>query len=402
MTFDATWRLSRQQRWRYDAARRPGGATARNVVVAVDLAAAVAPETVAASLRRVARDHPILRATVVHESGEPQLAIAAEPLVALTVERDAGELDTAGAAYGAGPFDRAAGPLWRAVLRTGDRPALLVAFDPLVADGVSAGVVLRDLAGGRPPAAPAPSYETFVDWQAERYGACAGPDLGFWRDLLAGVAVNRPFPLGGDPPAEPAGVERTRIARVPEAVSAGVTAFATRRRTTPFVARVTALLSAAARLSGVADLSVRVAVHGRPRGFESTVGVFANDVVLRTRHATANVGTLLAEVRATWLRVLTHQFAPYPWVLDCVEPGRLVTDHRPPELTVIAPGVGGAGLETRLVGPAYADPAGLVVTLAARGAEHEISVTYDAARFADTEVEALVTAYAGVLGEVAL
>jgi hypothetical protein len=334
----------------------------------------------AAALDRVARTHPMLRATLDGDG----VVVADEPPVAVD-EIEVASLDDGFAAYGSAPFGDS---LWRAgLLRARDgRAALALAFDPVVADGASGGIVLRDLVS--PGGTAGRTYGEYVAWQAATYAGCAA--AGHWHDALDGVAVNRAFPLARDARAEPSGERVTRTVATPPTED-----LATRARMTPLAVRVAALLAATARVTGASDLSARVAVAARPRGWERTVGVFANDVVLRMRAAGAAFDAVLAEARGVWLAALAHQHVPYALVRECVSPGLRVDDHRPPEMTVIAPAVGGSsGLATRLAGPAYDDPEGLVVTLDGAGT----AATFDTARFDVAVVDAMLAEAVRLVG----
>src|SRR5262249_25192022 len=110
---------------------------------------------------------------------------------------------------------------------------------------------------------------------------------------------------------------------------AGIDAAGARARSTRFVFVLAALASVLGRASGQADLSIKVSVSGRARGFGRTFGWFANDVMIRVRDASGGRDRVLPAVRETWLDSLDHQLVPYPLVQRCVEPDRLITAYRP-------------------------------------------------------------------------
>jgi non-ribosomal peptide synthetase component F/aryl carrier-like protein len=90
---------------------------------------------------------------------------------------------------------------------------------------------------------------------------------------------------------------------------------------TTLVAAVQVLLS---RWSGQDDLAVGTVVAGRDRPeLDRMVGLFVNTLVLRNPDpASARFTDLLSDVDSTVREALTHQDAPFEWVVDAVQPVR--------------------------------------------------------------------------------
>lgn len=372
-----------------------------HIALAVPIRPGIAPAAVRDRLRLVTAAHPVLRATIagadpatarllVGDDGEPPFDLV-----------DAADAAAAVAAHRATAFGAAGRPLWGArLVRAGGAALVSLAFDNLVADGITAGVLLRDFVAAGPVTAPAVTYRDFVHEQDARYGDAAAGAFAFWRAELAGVPVNRavPLPFCRDPRGPLSGDVRTVSFDGGPALAAATAAAAARARATPFVLLLATLYGVLAEVTGERDLSVRVRVHGRPHGHERTVGLFADDVVLRVRDARDP-----AAVRAAWLRTLPHQLVPYARVVERVEPDLLVRDHRPAEVSVSAPSLPSV---TRDVpgrrtpgGTGATDVPGLHLMLAGQGKTLHVAVTYDVARFAHDDVVALLARYESALRE---
>ncbi|MEV6976425.1 amino acid adenylation domain-containing protein [Kitasatospora sp. NPDC093806] len=227
------------------------------------------------------------------------------------------------------PFDVVGGPLFRAVLwRIGAAEhVLLLALHHTVADGWSAGLLVRDLQachdGAALPELPV-RYADFARWQRERLGG-DGPaaELAHWRERLAGLPTlelptDRPRPAvrtgAGDSVAFTVGPELT--ARLEELGRAhGATLFMT------LLAAYQVLLG---RWSGQADFGVGTPVAGRGRPeVRDVVGFFLDTLVLRA-DLTGDPGftELLDRVRTDALGAYEHQDVPFGRLVEELHPER--------------------------------------------------------------------------------
>jgi hypothetical protein len=398
--------LTAQQR-RHLAEERAGHPRRDNIWVALRLGQEITPERLDAAIQRTARNHGALHAAFRDLTVEGGLVPATDAIPSLDVR---GIPDSAVAATLAAhrdtTFDRTR-RLWHvALLVTESRDRILsLVLDGLIADGVSAGVVLRALMSPAEEAIRSGrDYADFARWQAVRYADCTSDETAFWRATLGGVAVNRPvaLPFCLDPRATPSGWVDTHSLDLSMTTAQAIAKSAEATGTTTFLVLVSALFRWVAECTGEHDVGIRVRVHGRPPTFARTVGLFADDIVLRLAHVADDLGDVIRQVQEQWVGIARNQLYPYERLMTCVEPDRLIRDHRPVEITVNAPTLPRAGggltadaLPYRQRGPG--DVAGLAFTLAARRDGVRVSVTYDVARFASGDVEAALARYAATL-----
>jgi hypothetical protein len=225
----------------------------------------------------------------------------------------------------------------------------------LVSDAWSCGIVLQELikflAAGpdRDPGLPPVSwqYPDFARWQHQQLTSGAlKVHQDYWTGQLQGMQLvplppARPAPDG----ARPTGIES---AALDPAVFDNLKQIARTERTTPFAVMLALYYLLLGRRTGQTDLSVASLFANRSvKGVQSTVGFFANMVVLRTRidpHRPFH--ELVRSVRRTVIEGFLHEAIPYQMLpLAGPGPGRvddvvfqmLLTP--PPGTTVAARGV---------------------------------------------------------------
>jgi len=274
------------------------------------------PAAFTAAWQLVLDRHPALRTSFLWEDLDEPVQVV-HRRVELAVERldwrdrPAEDQEAALRAYAAADrrrgFDLARPPLLRlALIRVGERSYRVVwSYHHLLLDGWSAGLVMNELAAlyeaaARGETAPLPArrpYRDYVAWLRQQDPAALEP---YWRRVLAGFRL--PTPLVVDTPAAAAadpGYE-LRLARLPEAASARLKAFAQRHRLTVSTLVHGAWALLLARYSGEADVLFGTTVSGRPPalpGAESMIGCFINTLPVR-------VAVDRRAVLVPWLREL--------------------------------------------------------------------------------------------------
>ncbi|MBV8201549.1 MAG: amino acid adenylation domain-containing protein, partial [Acidobacteria bacterium] len=193
--------------------------TAYNVAGALRIRGALSPARLASSLDQIVRRHAVLRSAYPLAAGRPSPVVlpprAVElPLIDLAPlgEAAAATGRALGPGFGRRAFDLATGPLLRAaLLRLGPEQHLLVlVLHHIVADGWSVTVFLRELAAlyAALPAVPLPElpiqYFDFARWQREQLtGEALAPQLGYWRQALAGAPGQLALPADRPRPPVP-------------------------------------------------------------------------------------------------------------------------------------------------------------------------------------------------------
>jgi condensation enzyme len=208
-------------------------------------------------------------------------------------------------------------PFLRAVLaRFDDRDAVLVLMTHhLAADGLSMGVIVRDLANryaartghttSKLPAAP--QYREYGRWQREGAGTATDAAREYWRRQLDGAlftAIPTDIPRSAGLPESTAKYQFL----IPGDVVSAIDRVAQANRTTRFMAIAAMYQLLAHRLTGATDVVIATFTPGRGGElYGESVGSFFNFVPLRTNLAGCTTyEELLKRTRRTCLGAFLH------------------------------------------------------------------------------------------------
>ncbi len=245
-------------------------------------------------------------------------------------------LEAARASLARLPFPLETGPFLRAALVrfSADEHELILSLHHIASDGGSLAVLVREMgalyeafSAGRPsPLAGLPvQYADFAAWQRRRLDAGAlEPGLAFWRQQLGGELPVVELPADRPRPAvlshRGAHSEHLLPARLVERLEA----LAREGRATRFMALLAGFTGLLHRYTGLDDLVVGTPIDGRNRvELEGLIGVFLNNLVLRTRlDGRPGFRELLARVRRTALDAYAHQEVPFERLVDELRPER--------------------------------------------------------------------------------
>jgi hypothetical protein len=224
-------------------------------------------------------------------------------------------------------------PFLRAVLaRFDDRDAVLALMTHhLAVDGLSMGVIIRDLANryaartghGTPDLPAAPQYREHGRWQREGAGAASDAAREYWRRQLDGAlftAIRTDIPRSA---GRPEWTAKHRFLIPGDAVSA-IDQLARTSRTTRFMAIAAMYQLLMHRLTGATDVVIATFTPGRGGGlFDETVGSLFNFVPLRTNLAgCTSYEEVLKRTRRTCLEAFSHDmpsiqiFAEAPQLME--------------------------------------------------------------------------------------
>ncbi|MEW2128323.1 amino acid adenylation domain-containing protein [Streptomyces sp. NPDC007259] len=282
---------------------------------------------------RLVDRHEALR-TVFHSGGEYQEVLPAAPaeVTLLALPDGAGQDEGAAvrlvSAEAERPFDLATGPLIRlAVVPLGERSHLLhVCAHHIVADGISIGVLLEELAalysaagGAGAPALPDPvPFRQHGEVRAAGEAAApagAGREAAeaHWMGRLRGPLPKLELPPRSLRPAAKTYAGARHVAEVDTALAERLRGLAAARGVTPFMLLITAYAALLHRLTGQTDLVIGVPVSGRTApGTGRVVGHCVN--LLAPRFAVAGesrFGDLLTRAKGDLLDDFEHQDLPF-------------------------------------------------------------------------------------------
>jgi amino acid adenylation domain-containing protein len=302
------------------------------------------------ALGEIVRRHEPLRTTFAERDGVPVQVIAPEGGFAMQVEdlSALGEAERTEAARrratedADGPFDLAAGPLFRVSLlrMEPENYLLLLTIHHIVGDGWSTGVFIRELSAlydayvdGRESPLPEleVQYGDFAVWQREELqGEVLERELAWWKERLAGAPELLELPTDHPRPA----VQTYRGAHergdFPADLPERLSALARREGATLFMALLGAFQVLLARYSGSEDVVVGSPIAGRTRSeLEGLIGFFVNTLVLRVDlSGDPSFREVLRRVREVTLGAYEHQDVPFERLVAEMEPERSLS-HAP-------------------------------------------------------------------------
>lgn len=302
---------------------------AYNSFVAFSVEGPLDPIALELAVRDLQQRHEVLRSTLSEVDGVPTQRVLPRPSLDLAVVDLPPDEDTSRwiGRFASRGFDLSAAPPCRvALLRSGDRVALLVNVHHVAIDAWSVPIFLDELSAFYAARVRGAGHELpplpiqFCDFALREERALArgelDADVEHWRRVLDGFA---PFALPGDRPRDPstseraAGVETIQIdadqraALEKLAAGSGTSVFAV------FLAAWGAVLHEA---SGRAEVTVCTPVANRAGpGVERSIGFFANLVPLRlAQQATWRDG--IRVVGDAIAGALTHQAVPLDVVVE--------------------------------------------------------------------------------------
>ncbi|WP_375743171.1 amino acid adenylation domain-containing protein [Corallococcus interemptor] len=230
------------------------------------------------------------------------------------------------------PFDLEHGPLLRAtwIRLSATESRLALVMHHLIVDGFTMAAFLQELHrfyltdAPSPPPLPLQYGDAAVWQQGARYREAIAPHLEWWKQTLAG-APHLELPTQHPRPQAPSFRGGKHVVRIPGDLLESVKALGRGEDASLFMTLLSVFGALLHRYSGAEDLIVGGAFSGRSREEARAIsGHFVNLLPLRLRFSEGlTVRGLLEQGRRVCLEALEHQDAPFPRIVEAVNPARI-------------------------------------------------------------------------------
>jgi amino acid adenylation domain-containing protein len=316
--------------------------SAFNLSGAVRLCGRLDPAALEASFGEIVRRHAAVRTRFLAVDGVPRQIVDPPgpftlPCADLSrLPENAAEMRRILESEAHRPFDLTAETPLRALLirLAEDDHAVLFSLHHIAGDGWSLTLVTQELgdlytafAAGRPSPLPELPVQ-YADWAAAQEEWLAGPggadQLAYWRRQLGGELPVLTLPMQRRRPAAPRFRGASQKLALGVDLSSALVELVRAEGATLFMGLLAALQALLHLATGDEDLLVGTNVANRDRpGTERLIGLFVNDLVLRTDlSGQPTFRQLLARVRETALEAYAHQELPFEALLADLRPER--------------------------------------------------------------------------------
>jgi amino acid adenylation domain-containing protein len=316
-----------------------GSSHAYNITGAARLKGELNVEALRQSFQSVILRHEVLHTGFVERQGRPQLIHVQVPF----------ELEMRDLRGCPEPADRlvqelrqesirefvlSRPPLLRAILfQLGEQEhVLMVAMHHIIADAWSIAIMIRELAqfyashqmDGNDTAELPFQYPDYAAWEHERWAnGDLSAGLEYWRKQLAGMPrleLPADFSRGDKPDYR----GQTLKASLSAGLSQKMKALSRKENVTLFMLLLAGFQAQLSQYTGEADIVVGTSMANRNiAGTEDLIGLFTNEVVLRTQlHGDPSFRELLARVREVTLSAYAHQGVPFGKLVEVLQPQR--------------------------------------------------------------------------------
>ncbi|SCK47635.1 amino acid adenylation domain-containing protein/natural product biosynthesis luciferase-like monooxygenase domain-containing protein [Streptomyces sp. WMMB 714] len=324
------------------------GRSAYNEPAAIPLDGPLDTDALREALSRLTERHEVLRTVFRTEAAEPMQYVLPHaapelPVVDCPESSEAAAMREALAEESERRFDLERGPLFQTrLLRLGEqRHVLVLSFHHIVVDGVSAGIVTRDLSalyraarsGTRDELPELPlTYRDISRRQAAdaRADDARDGDLAYWKETLSGELPVLDLPTDRPRPPRPSARGRSLHRTLPPELVAGLRKSGRSARATLFMTLLSGYAAMLREVSGQEDIVIGTPVSDRPEGTHDLVGFFVNTLALRLDcGGDPTFRQLLERVRSTALDAYDHSGTPFDTVVNAVAPPREDTSRAP-------------------------------------------------------------------------
>ncbi|GII04762.1 non-ribosomal peptide synthetase [Planobispora takensis] len=400
--------LSPAQRRMWFVERLAPDSAAHNIAMAERVRGPLDPAALRRALTAVVTAHEVLRWRVGARDGVPEVSVAPPYEVELPVgEASPQELAGLLEAEAQARFDLAAGPLLRARLirLAPDDHVLCLTVHHLVFDGWSQDVLYRDLAAayrGQALEGASHGFADYVRWLRVQNDSTA---LAWWRDHLRDAPLVLDLPRDRPRPPEQTFRGAACRAELDPATAGRIGALAAGLGATPYAVLLAAFARQLSRLSGREDLVIGAAYADRPHvAFDRLVGMCVQVLPLRLRPAGGfdeQVTACTRELNAA----IRHRDVPLTPLLESLRLPRdlsrnpitqvLFNMYNFAEARLDLPGCASEPLRPGLPGALF----DLTMYVSERAGGYALELVYNPDLYSAERMEALLTGYVDLLGE---
>ncbi|MEO8034805.1 MAG: amino acid adenylation domain-containing protein, partial [Acidobacteriota bacterium] len=235
------------------------------------------------------------------------------------------------------PFDPATGPLIRGnvITLSSHKHIVMVNMHHIISDGWSLSVLVKEFReiidalrhGRKPELAPLPiQYVDYSIWQRRWLGEgrLLEQQLAYWQKKLAGLPESLDLTTDYPRPSIRKVTGATHLFTVNAQMTRDLRRLAERQGVTLFMVLLAAFKALLYRYTGQSDICLGTPIANRNYGeTEGLIGMFVNTLTLRSQvDADDTFVGLLAKVKATCLEAYDNQDAPFPKIVDMMQPPR--------------------------------------------------------------------------------
>jgi amino acid adenylation domain-containing protein len=335
--------LSRSQQRLWFLDQLDPGNPVYNIAIAIRLDGALVRSALEESFRIILRRHESLRTRFVERDGVPVAVVGdgqnwtpefVDVSSVPRADQDAAIMQLV-SEESQRPYALNEGPVFRVTLyRKNDHEhEALLGMHHIVSDGWSLGVFSQELGQvyqacvrHETPLLPPllVQFRDFVQWEREQEDRAAGDDLEYWRRQLDGELPQLALPV--DRPRPP--VQTFRGQRVTVDLSTDLEhqliALACRHNATFFMVLLAAFGVLLRQFTRQDDILIGTPTAGRLESrFESLIGFFVNNLVLRTDlSGDPTFAELIGRIRTVALEAFEHQRTPFDQLVELLHPER--------------------------------------------------------------------------------
>ncbi|EGO65801.1 non-ribosomal peptide synthetase [Acetonema longum] len=307
--------------------------TAYNMPAVLKVEGGLDRNRLAAAVQKLIQRHETLRTSFEVAAGEPVQRVHKEIDFAVDYRRASAKAIPEIIRAFVRPFDLGQAPLLRVGLVETAENSHVLLFDMhhIISDGVSMGILVKELAGfyeGQELPGLRVQYKDFSAWQHKlRQGGAFKQREQYWLDTLGGELPVLDLPADYPrPPVRSFTGDHLQF-EIGEQLTAAVNKLAGQTGTTPYMVLLAAYNILLSKYTGQEDIIVGSPIAGRPHAdLEQVVGMFVNTLAMRNYPAQdKSFLEFLGELRENVLQAFEHQDYQFEELVETLDIPRNVS-----------------------------------------------------------------------------